>query len=201
LANTVIRRLIAGLIVVGLAFGIWVLWPRHDSDPLPTTLPQAAVTSTTSTSSTATTAEAPTTTSTTSPESHVVETVDEAEAILRDLWFGWFEGIYNQDEDRIKEVVGTQALLDNARSQFGVMVFLDQPMRDGLRFDQVEILRADDECTALWSTSTSAFLDMDGPRTGVDVFRFADNSWILVSSWTLSGDLWERDCEASLEPF
>ncbi len=150
LANTVIRRLIAGLIVVGLAFGIWVLWPRHDSDPLPTTLPQAAVTSTTSTSSTATTAEAPTTTSTTLPESHVVETVDEAEAILRDLWFGWFEGIYNQDEDRIKEVVGTQALLDAARDAIrcdGVRP--THPSVRTISIEESEILRTDDECLVL----------------------------------------------------
>ncbi|MGH8950519.1 MAG: hypothetical protein ACRDX9_03750, partial [Acidimicrobiia bacterium] len=99
-----IRRLIAGLIVVGLAVGIWALWPRGESDPTPTTLP-IAVETTTTTQVTTTTSAATTTTD----GSHVVTTVEEAEAILRDLWFGWFEGIYNQDEDRIREVVGTQA--------------------------------------------------------------------------------------------
>lgn len=194
-----VRRLIAGLILVGLAVGIWALWPREGSDPAPTTLPEAA-------SSTTTTSPMPTTTTTlssttTTSNTHVVETVAEAESILRQLWFGWFEGIYNQDEERIKEVVGTQALLDNAREQFGVMDFLSPPAREDMRFDEVELLRADDECTAVWSASTSKFLEMSAPRTGVDVLRFVDDSWILVSSWKLRGDFWERDCEASLEPF
>ena len=115
-----IRRLVVGLIVVGLAVGIWALWPREDSDPSPTTVPTAAETTTTTLVTTTTTA-APSTSTT--EATHVVASVEEAEEILRALWFGWFEGIYNQDEDRIREVVGTQAMLDSARSQFGVMEF------------------------------------------------------------------------------
>ncbi len=111
------RRLVAGLIVVGLAVGIWALWPRENSDPSPTTVPIAVETTTTTLLTTTTTA--PPTTSTTE-DTHIVATVGEAEEILQALWFGWFEGIYNQDEDRIREVVGTQAMLDAARTQFGV---------------------------------------------------------------------------------
>ena len=107
----VIRWLVAGLIVVGLAVGIWALWPRENSDPPPTTVPIAVETTTTTL---VTTTSAPPTTSTTE-DTHIVATVGEAEEILRALWFGWFEGIYNQDEDRIREVVGTQAMLDAAR--------------------------------------------------------------------------------------
>ena len=114
-----IRRLLAGLIVVGLAVGIWALWPRANSDPSPTTVPTAI--ETTTTTLVTTTTAAPTTSTT--EVTHVVATVEEAEEILRTLWFGWFEGIYNQDENRIREVVGTQAMLDAARAQFGVMEF------------------------------------------------------------------------------
>ena len=114
------RWLVAGLIVVGLAVGIWALWPQENSDPSPTTVPIAVETTTTTLVMTTTTA--PPTTSTTEV-THIVATVGEAEEILRALWFGWFEGIYNEDEDRIREVVGTQAMLDAARSQFGVMEF------------------------------------------------------------------------------
>ncbi len=66
--------------------------------------------------------------------------VGEAEEILQTLWFGWFEGIYNQDEDRIREVVGTQAMLDAARSQFGVMEFEAAPTTEGVQFETSEIL-------------------------------------------------------------
>ncbi|MGA7282898.1 MAG: hypothetical protein WBZ40_14105, partial [Acidimicrobiia bacterium] len=73
-----------------------------------------------------------TTTSNTSSDTHVVETVAEAESILRDIWFGWFEGIYNQDEERIKEVVGTQALLDAAREAFDTTAWQRPPSQAGV---------------------------------------------------------------------
>ncbi len=80
----------------------------------------------------------------------MVETVAEAESILRQLWFGWFEGIYNQDEERIKEVVGTQALLDNARDQLLWRHWISLPCRtrDEIEFGSLEVLRSDQECLA-----------------------------------------------------
>ena len=114
-----IRRLIAGLVVVGLAIGVWALWPRDEPDRSPTTTVNA-VDSTTNTS-------APDPVTSTTLESHVVTTVEEAEVVLRELWFGWFEGIYNQDEDRIKQVVGSQVLLDSAREAFSTMTFNSTP--------------------------------------------------------------------------
>jgi hypothetical protein len=90
----VIRWTVAGLIVVGLLVGIWMVWPREETST-PTTTPQAA--GTTTTESTTTTASV--TTTTVDPlQVREVETVEQAEAILRELWFGWFEGIYNEDE-------------------------------------------------------------------------------------------------------
>ncbi len=98
------RKVIPALVILGLALGAWLLWPR-DADVPTTTVPEAGATSTTT--STQVTSTAPTGDSTTSTDadSHVVETVAEAEEILRQLWFGWFEGIYNEDVDRIREVV------------------------------------------------------------------------------------------------
>ncbi len=102
-------RLVAGLVVVGLAVGVWALWPR-DTDTETTSIPEAiSTTSTAVVESTATTT--PETTTTTEEGVDIIETVAEAEEVLRNFWFGWFEGIYNQDEDRIKEVVASQANL------------------------------------------------------------------------------------------
>jgi len=185
-----IRRLIAGLVVVGLAIGVWALWPREEPDPSPTTTVNA-VDSTTTTS-------VPDPITSTTVESHVVTTVEEAEAILRELWFGWFEGIYNQDEDRIREVVGTQTALDNAVAQFGVMEFSNPPSAVGLRFADIEILRADTDCLATWAQVAADF--RTGSTQGVQVFRRSGDSWLLVSLWTYRGDLWEADCESQLEP-
>jgi hypothetical protein len=192
----VIRRLAAGLIVVGLAVGIWALWPDDDSSPSPTTTPTAAETTTTVpvTSTTTTTTIATTSTAST----HVVATVEEAEEILRNLWFGWFEGIYNQDEARIREVVGTQSALDNARAQFGVMEFAAAPSLDGLDFSNVEVLRSDEACLAVWAVVSSSF--RPGGTQGVEVMRRVDDRWVFVSFWTNREDLWEADCESSLEP-
>lgn len=193
-----IRRLLAGLIVVGLAVGIWALWPRAGSDPTPTTMP-VAVEATTTTTTAATTTAAPTTSSTTTGDGHVVTTVEEAEEILRSLWFGWFEGIYNQDEDRIREVVGTQAMLDAARAAFEGVAFVQMPSPEGVEFIESEILFSSESCLVVWSRSDATFLAPGEPREGVDVLRWFDERWLIASTWAHKEDLWEADCEAELE--
>ena len=45
--DEVTRRLIAGLIVVGLGIGVWLLWPRSEPEPDSTTTTIAAGTTTT----------------------------------------------------------------------------------------------------------------------------------------------------------
>jgi hypothetical protein len=195
----VIRRLVAGLIVVGLAIGVWFVWPRDDTEPTPTTLP-AAVDSTPGATTVTTTLTTTTTTpgSTTSADSHVVTSVEEAEEILRALWFGWFEGIYHQDEDRIKEVVGTQSALDSATSQFGQMDFQRAPDISDIQFLESELLRSDDECVAVWTTLTlSGF--REGATTAVHVLRWNDGRWVSVGLWELKNDRWNQDCDGQLE--
>jgi hypothetical protein len=138
-------------------------------------------------------------TTTTSEDSNVVTTVEEAEAILRELWFGWFEGIYNQDEDRIKEVVGTQAMLDAARAAFNALTFIAPPSAEALQIAESEILLSNETCLVVWSRSDASFLEAGDLREGVDVIRRNNGSWLLISSWTHRSDLWEGDCEAELD--
>lgn len=194
--------MIAGVVVVGLAIGIWLLWPRATSSDTATTKDLEA-TATTS-SSTQPTAPPPVTpepsTTTTTSDSHVVETAEEAEAILRELWFGWFEGIYNQDEDRIREVVATEEYLEAAKAAMLTLEFSQSPMAMGILFETMEILRSDDSCLAVWSVSNVEFLDEGPDRVGVDVLRWVDGSWKLTSSWANRDDLWETDCGALVRP-
>jgi hypothetical protein len=129
----------------------------------------------------------------------VVTTVGEAEAILRELWFGWFEGIYNQDEDRIKEVVGTQAMLDSARAQFGVMEFSGSPTSSDLEYSDSEVLRADETCLVVW-TETALTGFTVAQTADVHVMRSTQDRWVLASLWQQRNDLWDTDCEAQLEP-
>ncbi|HEY5889240.1 MAG TPA: hypothetical protein VIW94_00880 [Acidimicrobiia bacterium] len=186
-------RLVAGLIVIGLAFGVWIIWPRADEDSPPTT--QVAL----STTSIATTTTTPEETSTTAaPTAAVIETVEQAEDLLRQFWFGWFEGIYLRDEDRIKEVVASQRLLDNAAGQFGTMEFTNAPTESALGFSGTEILRADADCVVIWSSTNVPF--RGGETAGAIVFREVERTWLVVSIWANKNDLWEQDCEAQLEP-
>jgi hypothetical protein len=189
------RRVIAALVVVGLAVAVIVFWPRDDSDDPPDT---GAVGSTTTIPPATTTTSAGSDTTTTSAlQIREVETVEQAEAILRELWFGWFEGIYNQDEDRIREVVGNQSQIELAVDQFGVMQFTAAPSREAIDISDVELLRSDGTCLAMWATVNVPFID-GGRNDGVHVFLPFDGSWLFISQWDMREDLWEDDCESRL---
>jgi len=141
-----------------------------------------------------------TSTTETASESHVVETVEEAEEILRELWFGWFEGIYNQDEDRIREVVATEELLDAGVNAFGA-AFTSEPFEGGVVLTGTEILRSDENCLATWGTvDITAFRGQDALSENVIVLRFAGDRWQMLSTWIHATDLWEADCESVLQP-
>ena len=192
------RRVIAALVVVGLAVAVVLLWPRATMDDTPATL--AGPTTTTSTSTTApptsTTTTVPNSTTTTA-DSHVVETVEEAEAILRELWFGWFEGIYNEDEDRIREVVVLEETVETAKESFGTSPFEARPQSDDIGFNGTEILRSDEECLVIWTAmSLSSF--RDGSSEAVHVLRRFEGEWRRLSLWTFREDLWDMDCESQL---
>jgi hypothetical protein len=188
----VIRPLVAGLILVGLAVGIWALWPRENSDPSPTTVPVAVETTTTTLLPTTTTT-LPTTSTT--ADTHVVATVEEAEEILRALWYGWFEGIYNQDEDRIREVVGSSNQIEAAVAQFGQLEVTRPPAASDFAFSGTEILEASPTCTAIWTEMSATGFGAPAVE-GVHVFRWSEGKWLFISLWTHQDDLWEGDCAA-----
>ena len=189
-------RAIAGLIVIGLALGIWMLWPRGDPVSNTTTTVDVVAVPTTVASTTPNTSSS--TSTTIGPDDHIVETVEEAEAILRELWFGWFEGIYNEDEDRIREVVATEDLVEAAKTQFVTMQFLEIPEFSGVLIESTEILRADADCLSVWTKVSATF--REGTSTGVEILRRIDDRWKLISAWVNRGDLWDADCDSELQP-
>lgn len=188
-----IRWLIAVALVAGLAIGVWVLWPQAEPAPSTTT----TINVNTSTSSLAATTTTQPSSTTLAPQ--VVTTVEEAEAILAELWFGWFEGIYNQNEARIREVVGSQTALDNALAQFGVMEFTAAPEPDQVTLSDTEILRSDESCLVIWTTVTLSVF-REGSSTSVHVLRWSGDRWVSVGLWEFKEDLWQNDCESQLEP-
>lgn len=190
------RTVIGVLIAVGLGVGVWLLWPRSE-EGAPATTAVATATTSTSTVDVSTTSTTATRTSSTVAESHVVETTEQAEEILRELWFGWFEGIYNQDEDRIREVVATPHQFDLAVAQFDQMTFRRAPQPTHLNYDNTEILLATEQCTVVLTTaSLSGFTQASSED--VHVLRW-DEKWRFFSLWAFRDDLWEADCEASLD--
>ena len=127
-------------------------------------------------------------------------TVEEAEEILRELWFGWFEGIYNQDEDRIRQVVGSQPMLDAARAAFGA-AFESAPTLAGTALRDTEVLKSTQTCLAISGTlDVTAFRGSQAATEIISVLRRLENRWVLASTWTHRNDLWEQDCDALLEP-
>lgn len=189
-----VRRVIAVLIAVGLAMGVYLAWPR-DGDDSDDGVTLSSTTTTAVTVSTTTTTLAGTTT-TTGATSHVVTTVEEAEEILRELWFGWFEGIYNQDEERIREVVVLEEMVAQARESFDVE-FNRAPVPNDISFSEIELLRSDKDCMAVWRVLTlSGF--RDGSSSGVEILRWTDRGWQSLVTWRFRSDLWEADCDASL---
>lgn len=190
------KQAIAGLVVVGLAIGVWALWPRAGPAQSTTTTVLAGGTTIAIPETTSTTMASITTT-TLATGNHVVETVEEAEEILRELWFGWFEGIYNQDEDRIREVVATEHQIALATRQFGEMPFAAPPGEGDLAYAETQILRSDEECLVVWtSTSISGFTQAS--TQDVHVLRWVGDAWGLFSLWAFKGDLWDGDCDARL---
>ena len=192
-----IRRLIAGLIVVGLAVGIWALWPREESDSTPTTPPIAVETTTTTRVTTTTTAA-----TTTTDGSHVVTTVEEAEVILRDLIYRRLLGIYLEDEDEVAQIVATEAALESAVQAFGQIEFEEEPSIEGVVLNELELLRSDEECLATWTElDVSGFQGQGAVSSAVVVLRWVNGEWRWASIWQFREDLWEADCDAQLEPF
>lgn len=190
-------RLLAGLIVIGLAIGVWLLWPEGGT-PATTTSTDVAIESSTTTLPGSSSTGTNDSTTTTSSDLEVIDTTEEAEQLLRQLWFGWFEGIYNEDEERIKEVVASQSQLDAAVGQFGDMEFNEAPAMDSIAASDIAILRADLRCTAVSGTVAIAdFAEAD--FSGVHVFQLHENAWMLVSIWGSSSDRWEADCDAQLD--
>jgi hypothetical protein len=192
------RRVISVLVVVGLALAVVLLWANRGGDPTPGTEAQATTTTRpppTSTLPADTTTLAETTT--TSPtEIEVVETVEQAEAILRELWFGWFEGIYNEDEDRIREVVVLEETVDTAQEAFGDE-FSANPRSEDISFAGTEVLRSDEECLAVL-TEMKLTNFREGSSQSVHVLRSTTDGWKRLSLWQFEEDMWEQDCDSQL---
>jgi hypothetical protein len=180
------RLVMATAIVVGLGALAAVL---IQNDPFPTT---TTVVTTTTTTSPTTTATSQATTSTTTAEQRLAE----VEAILQELWFGWFDAIYRKDADALWEVVATSQLRDNAVAAMDTMTFLEVPELLAIEID-LNILLDRIDCLVV-----DQVVDSTAFRGGVGLFETVSvlwpdpaRGWRFATAWQNPGDLWLPDCD------
>jgi hypothetical protein len=107
-------------------------------------------------------------------------------------------GIYNEDEDRIREVVVLEETVEQATQSFGTLAFSRRPRPEDISFTDTEILRADQHCLAVWTVlGVEGFVDSRASG-GVEILRWAPDRWKSLTTWQNRDDLWEPDCDSSL---
>lgn len=197
-------RLKTGLsigVMVALAIAIWAALASGDSDPEPTT-----TTTTTTLATSTTTAPTTTTSTTTPPQTSVPDTTVNAEArreevrlILEDLYFGWFDAIYHNDEEAVREVVATSNNIEDFHQAVESLTLPSPPIRAEIQVKDVEILRDDDRCLVTYSIlDVSQWRGEGALSEGVNVLLPVEGEWRFGTAWTHRYDLWEADC--SIEP-
>ncbi len=141
------------------------------------------------------------TTSSTEPATPSTTTLEQREAevaaILQDLWFGWFDAIYQKDPDALWEVVATEekhrAGVEAMNSDF----FLSAPTVEGLGVELRQILLDRTDCLVTYaSLDATQFRGTSATTTRVDVMWPAiDGSWRLATAWDAPGGSWILDCD------
>lgn len=200
------RRALSLGVIVALAIAIWVAVQSGD-DPAPTsttastvapTTQPPATTATTTASTTSTTA--PSTTATTAPPTTVDDEarVEEVRLLLEELYFGWFEAIYHNDEDRVSAVVATNDRLEAFRVAAQSHTYERAPKHEEIQVRDIEILRDAPDCLVVYSIlDLTSWLGEGAVSTGVDVLWPYKGSWRRAGLWSSKDDLWQTDCDAS----
>ena len=177
--------------VLALAAGL-MIW-RDQSITAPTTTLLAAPPTTAEpvpTTSATTTSAAMTTTTTEE------QRVTEVEAILTDLWFGWFDAIYRQDPDALWDVVATTPFHEAGVKAMESLQFDEEPSRDVLSVVVSGVLLDRTDCLVAENLISLPFLAGDPSNNGVNVLWHEEaRGWRFATSWLYAGDLWQADCD------
>jgi hypothetical protein len=189
-------RLAVAIGIVGILGLVAVLaWPRA-GDPEDGGGP---VTTTTTTVPTTTTA-APTTTTTEPATTTLSEEARraEVEAILQDLWFGWFDAIYRKDEGALWEVVATSAGHEDGIAAMAQSdLFTSIPELVGVEVQVTQILLDRPDCLVTHhNIDVSAFRGEGAVGESVTVlWPDAEGNWRFATHWQHPNDLWLGDCD------
>lgn len=189
---------------MALVVAVWAAFASGDGEPSPsTTAPTSTSAPPTSTTVASTsTTSAPTTSTTAPPTSTTTDEgarVEEVRLILEDLYFRWFQAIYNNDEEAVRDVIATQNNLSDFRSAVENLELPRSPELGDITVRDINLLRDDPDClVAEFVLDLSSWRGEGMVTEGVDVLLRVGQEWRFGTSWESANDLWQEDCE--IEP-
>jgi hypothetical protein len=146
---------------------------------------------------TTTTASAPT--ATTAPPTTTTTVLDrraEIAEIVRDFYFGWFDGIYREDVDTLDRVAGTNSVYEQGVAAFGKVAFTAAPTRDAVGVDVKTVLLDRPDCLVVSADiDFRSFVATDEVMPAVDVFFRVGEGWGRAVSYRYEQELWMVACD------
>lgn len=187
---------------MALVVAVWAALASGDDEPSPSTTASTTtsapptsttVTSTSTTSVPTTSTTAPSTSTTTNEEARV----EEVRLILEDLYFRWFEAIYNNDEEAVRQVIATERGLANFQRAVDESDLPDPPDEGDINIQSLEILQDDSDCLVTYShLDLTRWRGAGAQSEVVDVLWPSGHGWRFATSWQSKEDLWQDDCTA-----
>lgn len=193
-------------VIAALAVAVWAALSSGDEEPPATTTASTAtpatvttLPSTTTTAPTSTVTTLATTSSTAAPDTTVSPEarLEEVRLILEDLYYRWFDAIYRNDEEAVREVIATEDRLEAFQEMAANHSYPSAPDPAQIRTKDVEILEDSPDCLVVHSTlDLTEWLGEGMTSSGVDVLWPHTDGWRRATLWAHPQDLWRTDCEA-----
>ncbi|HVR32059.1 MAG TPA: hypothetical protein VMS74_05045 [Acidimicrobiia bacterium] len=120
----------------------------------------------------------------------------EIEEILRDFYYGWFDGLYRHDVDTIDRIAGSQAVLEQGIGGFDRLEFTAVPTRDAIGVDVKNVLLDRADCLVVSADiDFRSFVATDEVMAAVDVFFRVGDGWGRAISYEYEQELWLVACD------
>jgi len=172
------------LVAALAAFTVLALRPPEQA-----VVAMAPTTATTTVPSTTTTTPPATTTTVVDRESEIAE-------MLRDFYFGWFDGIYRQDTDTLDRIAGSDAVFERGVAAFGEVAFTAAPRREAVGVDVKTVLLDRPDCLVVSADiDFRSFVATDEVMPAVDVFFRVGDGWGRAVSYLYEQELWLVACD------